>query len=109
MQSRKIERRLGAAARRTGSKRRLKRPATTRGATASPVIAKRELGASAGSGEVPILVSADARHNLIAIAAYLRAERRGFQGGSPEQDWLEAEAEVDRALAGDPDLATPQG
>lgn len=38
------------------------------------------------------------RCRLIAEAAYLRAERRGFSGGDPEQDWLEAEAEVDRTL-----------
>jgi hypothetical protein len=36
---------------------------------------------------------------LIATAAYLRAEARGFTGGSPEQDWLEAEKEVAARLA----------
>ena len=30
----------------------------------------------------------------VATAAYLRAEARGFIGGSPEQDWFEAEAEL---------------
>jgi len=30
----------------------------------------------------------------VATAAYLRAEARGFVGGSPEQDWFEAEAEM---------------
>ena len=43
-------------------------------------------------------IGADERIQLIAAAAYFRAERRGFAGGSPEQDWLEAEAEVDRTL-----------
>lgn len=38
------------------------------------------------------------RHQLIATAAYLRAERRQFQNGTPEDDWLEAEAEIDRQL-----------
>lgn len=37
---------------------------------------------------------------MIAIAAYRRAEQRGFSGGAAEQDWLEAEAEIDRALSG---------
>ncbi|MFU8857077.1 MAG: DUF2934 domain-containing protein [Deferrisomatales bacterium] len=36
---------------------------------------------------------------LIRQAAYVRAESRGFVGGSPEQDWLEAEAEVDHLRA----------
>lgn len=30
----------------------------------------------------------------VAEAAYFRAEARGFSGGSAEQDWIEAEAEV---------------
>jgi hypothetical protein len=31
---------------------------------------------------------------MIAEAAYYRAERRGFAPGDPTQDWLDAEAEV---------------
>ena len=31
---------------------------------------------------------------MIAEAAYFRAERRGFQGGCPMEDWLEAEHEI---------------
>ena len=38
------------------------------------------------------------RRDRIALAAYLRAERRGFQGGDPVEDWLAAEAEIDDAL-----------
>ena len=37
---------------------------------------------------------------MVATAAYLRAEARGFVGGSPEQDWFEAEAELRSALPG---------
>ena len=44
-------------------------------------------------------VTAELRRRWIAEAAYFRAQRRGFQGGDPLQDWLAAEAEVDRALA----------
>jgi hypothetical protein len=47
-------------------------------------------------------VSPEERYRMIAEAAYLRAERRGFAEGSPEQDWLEAEAEVDRRLSASP-------
>jgi len=43
-------------------------------------------------------VDVDARRRLIAECAYLRAERRGFVGGSPEQDWLDAEMEIDQLL-----------
>jgi hypothetical protein len=43
-------------------------------------------------------VTSDERHHLIAVAAYYRAELRGFESGAELQDWLEAEAEVDKAL-----------
>jgi hypothetical protein len=39
------------------------------------------------------------REQMIREAAYFKAERRGFVGGSPEQDWIDAEAEADRMLA----------
>lgn len=44
-------------------------------------------------------ISDDHRRHLIAEVAYYRALRRGFVGGSPESDWLEAEAEVTAQLA----------
>jgi hypothetical protein len=40
----------------------------------------------------------EARHALIAEAAYLRAERRGFMPGQETEDWLAAEVEVDALL-----------
>ena len=44
-------------------------------------------------------ITADDRQQLIAEAAYLRAERRGFAPGGEVEDWLAAEAEVDALLA----------
>jgi DUF2934 family protein len=45
-------------------------------------------------------ISEDVRRGMIAEAAYLRAERRGFAGGSDQEreDWMYAEAEVDALL-----------
>ncbi len=43
-------------------------------------------------------VSADDRRAMIAEAAYLRAERRGFAPGHETEDWLAAEVEVDALL-----------
>jgi hypothetical protein len=40
----------------------------------------------------------ETRHALIAEAAYLRAERRGFAPGQETDDWVAAEAEVDALL-----------
>lgn len=44
-------------------------------------------------------VSPEQRYCMIAEAAYYRAERRSFSGGNPLQDWVEAEAEIDRLLS----------
>jgi Protein of unknown function (DUF2934) len=38
-------------------------------------------------------------HHMIEIAAYYRAEQRGFQGGNPLDDWLAAEAEIGAHLS----------
>ncbi len=36
------------------------------------------------------------RHQMIATAAYYRAEHRAFLDGDPAADWYEAEAEINR-------------
>jgi DUF2934 family protein len=41
------------------------------------------------------------RHASIARAAYLRSQMRGFQPGFELEDWLAAEAEVDRRQTGE--------
>lgn len=50
----------------------------------------------------PATVDPQVRHQMIAYAAYCRAEQRSFVGGAESQlqDWLEAEAEINRMLAG---------
>jgi hypothetical protein len=54
---------------------------------------------AAGPGAVTgITVSEEARRAMIAQAAYLRAERRGFAPGGELEDWMAAEAEVDALL-----------
>lgn len=44
-------------------------------------------------------ISPEDRDRMIRDAAYLRAERRGFVGGNPDEDWAAAEAEIDELLA----------
>lgn len=46
-------------------------------------------GSSAGGDACP-------REQMIAEAAYFRAERRGFAPGNEMSDWLQAEADVER-------------
>ncbi len=45
-----------------------------------------------------IAVTPEQRYRMICDAAYFRAEQRGFIGGHPEQDWHEAELEIDQRL-----------
>ncbi len=35
------------------------------------------------------------REEMIAVAAYYRAEHRNYRSGSAVEDWLNAEAEID--------------
>jgi len=46
-----------------------------------------------------IEVSMEERHQLIAKAAYLRAEQRSFAPGHELEDWLQAEAEIEMTLS----------
>ena len=46
----------------------------------------------------PVL-SSEQRSHYVAVAAFYISERRGFTLGDPMEDWLAAEAEVDRLIA----------
>jgi hypothetical protein len=47
----------------------------------------------------PAGVPAEQRRNYVEVAAYHIAERRGFAPGNPLEDWVKAEAEIDRLIA----------
>ena len=49
--------------------------------------------------------NAEERHRRISDAAYYRAQRRGFEPGREQDDWLEAEKDVDRGTPTDLDPA----
>lgn len=40
----------------------------------------------------------DQRRYYVEVAAFYIAERRGFHGGSEMDDWVQAEAEIDRLV-----------
>jgi hypothetical protein len=44
-------------------------------------------------------VPLEQRRHYVEMAAYYIAERRGFAPGDPLEDWVQAEAEIDRLLA----------
>ena len=73
--------------------------------TASGAVSDRKsakpsrVSAFAGEAAVEAGAAAFRRQQMIAAAAYLRAERRRFVPGAEWEDWLQAEAEVDAQLA----------
>lgn len=71
-------------------------PAQSRASRQSASLQKTITGRSRPAAPV----SAEARHGMIATAAYYCAERRRFAAGGDLEDWLAAEAEIDRPLGG---------
>jgi Protein of unknown function (DUF2934) len=63
--------------------------------TADNRLEKRAASEEEGSRLPP---TAQQRQQMIAVAAYHRAQRRNFDPGHELEDWLEAEAEVDAQL-----------
>lgn len=58
----------------------------------------RAAPAAARKAPAGAVIPPQEREQMIARAAYYRAERRGFAPGYELEDWLEAEAEVDASL-----------
>ncbi len=98
------------AAKKTAVKEAAAMPAASKAAPAMPVaktaakpkaaakqVAKVKAAAQ-GPAEGPPVDQAQ-RANYIEVAAYYIAQRRGFTPGDPEQDYLDAAAEVDQLIA----------
>ena len=71
---------------------------STRARAKSTTTTPRVRNPAAKNAGTPVTVSEDVRRGMIAEAAYLRAERRGFAPGGEHDDWAAAEAEVDALL-----------
>ena len=71
-----------------------------RKSAAKPAATKVAPAKSAAARRPPKAVSPAAadRESMVRMAAYLRAERRGFAPGYEIEDWLAAEAEVSARL-----------
>lgn len=81
------------------------RSRTPRSASLPPIAEVGDGSISDPLPEVTLLgvpAPAPSRETRIAMAAYARAEKRGFAPGFEVDDWLAAEREVDAALAAEP-------
>ncbi len=65
-------------------------------------MAKSEKRASPAKAEkstrTPHFVTPEQRYHYVEVAAYHIAERRGFAAGFADEDWGQAEREIDRLL-----------
>ena len=81
----------------------VKAPAKTSAKAPAKAPAAKKAAAAKPAASQPVshvtLVSPEQRANYVQIAAFYIAERRGFAQGNPTDDWLAAEAEVDRLIA----------
>lgn len=83
---------------------KLRLPDAVKPADPAPVVDKTPSRPASPRKSPPVVMppraqlTPEARHALIAEAAYLRAERRGFEPGRETEDWLAAEVEVDALL-----------
>ncbi len=93
--------------------RRSRRTATTRPAPvaatkqpARPKAAKSKVGKSGERARTVTVAAAPTfeRQRMVEMAAYFRAESRGFEPGRELEDWFVAEAEIEAQLA-----PVPQG
>jgi hypothetical protein len=64
----------------------------------APHMEARESKLEASKGGRGMSVTPEQRHQMVAEAAYRRAQKRSFVEGNPENDWYEAEEEISQLL-----------
>jgi hypothetical protein len=83
-----------------------KKPKSTKSPTKAATAKKKATAPKSPRGKksksMTITISEDQRLGMIAETAYFKAEKRGFSGGNPVDDWLAAESEIDALLANNP-------
>ena len=84
-----------------------KKPSTRKNATAKKPASKKVTARRATPTKAaetsktttsPVNISSEERWRMIAVAAYHRAEKRGFDPGHEIEDWLQAEKEISAVL-----------
>ncbi len=85
------------------SKKVAKKKAT---AVRKKTVVKKKVAGKAANKAAPSISYAEYRER-IAMAAYFIAEKRLFENGLPEEDWHQAEKEVNEALAAEGLIVEP--
>lgn len=88
----------------SASKKVIKKKVTGKKAVSTRKTPAKKLTSKTSKSARPEILSVkiapEERWRLIATAAYLKAEKRGFASGSELQDWIEAEKEIDQLVYG---------
>ena len=96
----KVAKKISAIYRKTP----VKKKAATKRAIASKKVTKKRVASKsrrpAKADKSSISITPEDRWKMIAIAAYHKAEARGFAPGNEVQHWLDAEEEVDNLIKG---------
>jgi hypothetical protein len=79
------------------TKTRSKQAASKKTTTTAQKEAKKTPGVLKKS-QLPPIITPEERWKMISEAAYYIAEKRDFQNSNPEEDWLQAEAQIDTIL-----------
>lgn len=87
-----------AASKKSAAKVRAAKAPAKKAVAGKATAGKAAAGKGRTSVEVQQMVSPEDRRQLIAEAAFRRAEERHFQESDPVGDWLAAEREIDRKL-----------
>jgi len=77
------------------SKAKTTRKKTTEAKTSPKKTISKKSNTKKEPAKSTTVISIEQRHAMIETAAYLLAEKRGFCGGDPAQDWLNAESDID--------------
>ncbi|NWG31774.1 MAG: DUF2934 domain-containing protein [Rhodocyclaceae bacterium] len=75
-----------------------KKPAKAKAPAAEKGASRTVAPPEAEQAPAMTVLTPEQRRLYVEVAAYYIAERRGFQGGSEMDDWVQAEAEIDRLL-----------
>lgn len=73
---------------------------TGTGDTAGKTRVSRKSSGSTVTTATSNRITPESRWKLIAVSAYHKSQARGFVPGREVEDWLEAEGEIDRLIAG---------
>jgi hypothetical protein len=98
--AKKVTRKTAASTKQAPAKKASSKTATGTKATPAKKVTRKST-TTAKLNTPSLNITSEDRWKMIAVAAYHKAENRGFAPGGELQDWAEAEQEIDELLMSD--------